>query len=88
MRVDEYTERSETNAYIAATIFVEKESHKGIVIGHGGEMLKKIGTAARIQIEKMSGRKIFLELRIKVNKNWRNDPDTLRLLGYISHEED
>jgi GTPase len=88
VRVDEYTERSETTAYIAATIFVEKESHKGIVIGHGGEMLKKIGSAARREIETMSGRKIFLELRVKVNKNWRDNPDTLRLLGYASREEE
>jgi GTPase len=88
VRVDEYTERSETNAFIAATIFVEKESQKGIVIGHGGEMLKKIGSAARREIETMSGRKIFLELRVKVDKNWRNNLDTLRLLGYAAHDKE
>lgn len=87
IRVDQYQERSETNAYIEATIFVERESHKGIVIGQGAEMLKRIGTRARQEIESMSGRKIYLELRVKVNKNWRNSPDALRLLGYTSSKE-
>ena len=59
-----------------------QESHKGIVIGQKAEMLKKIGITARASIEEMSGRKVFLELRVKVNKNWRNSPDALRLLGY------
>ena len=87
VRVDQYQERSETQAYIEATLFVERESHKGIVIGQGAEMLKKIGTRARQEIEAMSGRKVFLELRVKVNKNWRNSPDALRLLGYTSSKE-
>jgi GTP-binding protein Era len=87
VRVDEFTERGETGAHIHATLFVEKESHKGIVIGQGGEMLKKIGMAARQEIEKMSGRKVFLELRVKVNKNWRSSMDALRLMGY-SHKEE
>ena len=87
VRIDEFTERGETGAHIHATLFVEKESHKGIVIGQGGEMLKKIGTEARQEIEKMSGRKVFLELRVKVNKNWRSNVDALRLMGY-SHKED
>jgi GTP-binding protein Era len=82
VRMDEYKERDAENAFIAATIFVEKESHKGIVIGKGGVMLKQIGTTARKEIENMSGRKIFLELRVKVNKNWRNDPNALKWLGY------
>jgi GTP-binding protein Era len=82
VRIDEYTERDETGAYIAATIFVEKESHKPILIGQGGVMLKKIGSAARLQIEKMSGRKVFLELRVKVQKNWRDDEKTLYNFGF------
>jgi GTP-binding protein Era len=88
VRVDEFLEQSETNAHITATIMVERESHKGIVIGKGGEMIKKIGTSARQEIEKMSGRKVFLELRVKVNKNWRNDQELLRLLGYELEEKD
>ncbi len=87
VRMDEFTERNETGAYIVATLFVERESHKGIVIGHGGEMLKKIGSDARKAIEEMSGRKVYLELRVKVNKNWRNNPQALKLFGYTSEKE-
>lgn len=82
IRIDEFTERGERGAYIAATVFVERESHKGIVIGEGGAMLKKIGSAARAEIEAMSGRKVFLELRVKVEKDWRDDENTLRRFGY------
>ena len=82
VRIDEYTERNAHGAFIAATIFVERESHKPILIGKGGAMLKKIGSLARQEIETMSGRKIFLQLRVKVSKNWRNDENALRLLGF------
>jgi GTP-binding protein Era len=82
VRLDEFTERGEKGAFIAATLFVERESQKGIVIGEGGTMLKKIGSAARKEIEAMSGRKVFLELRVKVAKNWRDDEDALRRFGY------
>ncbi len=82
VRIDEFTERGEEGAYIAATIFVERESQKGIAIGRGGEMLKKIGTTARQQIEEMSGRKVFLELRVKVLKEWRKDEKAMQRFGY------
>lgn len=82
VRIDQFTERGDHGAYIEATIFVERESQKGIVIGKGGKMLKRIGTAARLEIEAMSGRKIFLQLRVKVRKNWRNDKNVLRWFGY------
>jgi len=82
VRVDEYIERGEAGARITATIFVEKDSQKGIVIGKGAEMLKSIGSGARVAIEAMSGRKVYLELRVKVNKNWRSNPDFLRQMGY------
>ena len=82
VRLDEFTERNEHGAYIAATIFVERESQKGIVIGEGGLMIKKIGTAARQQIEEMSGRKVRVDLRVKVAGNWRNNEDKLRQFGY------
>jgi len=82
IRVDQYIERDEHGAYIEATIFVERDSHKGIVIGQGGLMLKKIGSAARKEIEKMSSRKVFLRLRVKVRKNWRNDEKVLRWFGF------
>lgn len=82
IRIDQFTERNEHGAYIEATIFVEKESHKGIVIGKSGSMLKKIGTAARKEIEAMSGRNVFLRLRVKVRKNWRDNENVLRRFGY------
>ena len=82
IRVDEFTERGEKGAYIAATLFVERDSQKGIVIGEGGKTLKKIGSAARKEIEAMSGRKVYLQLRVKVLKDWRNNEDYLRRFGY------
>ncbi|MBE3118053.1 MAG: GTPase Era, partial [Candidatus Atribacteria bacterium] len=82
VRMDEFTERGEEGAFISATLFVERDSQKGIVIGEGGAMLKKIGSAARKEIEAMSGRKVFLELRVKLSKNWRDDEDALRRFGY------
>ncbi len=84
VRVDEFSERDENTAYIHATIFVERESHKGMVIGKQGAMLKQIGTLARQEIEQMSGRSVFLELKVKVASNWRNDPFMLARFGYGS----
>jgi GTPase len=82
VRIDEFTERENGMLYIAATIFVERESQKGIVIGEGGKMLKQIGSSARKEIEEMGGRPVFLELRVKVLKDWRNNEEALRRLGY------
>jgi GTPase len=82
VRMDEFSERGNGNAYIAATLLVERDSQKGIVIGEKAAMLKKIGSAARKEIESMSGRKVFLELRVKVDKDWRDDENALRRLGY------
>jgi GTPase len=82
VRMDEFSERENGNAYIAATLLVERDSQKGIVIGEKAAMLKKIGSAARKEIESMSGRKVFLELRVKVAKDWRDDENALRRLGY------
>ena len=82
IRIDQFKERGEDGAYIEATLFVERESHKGIVIGEKGSMLKQIGTAARKEIEKMSGRRVFLQLRVKVRKNWRDDEKVLRWFGF------
>jgi GTP-binding protein Era len=83
VRIDEFTERENGMVYIGATIFVERESQKGIVIGEGGKMMKSIGSAARKQIEEMGGRKVFLELRVKVHKDWRDDVNALKQLGYV-----
>jgi len=82
VRIDEFTERGYEGAYIAATIFVERESQKGIAIGRGAEMLKRIGTTARRQIEEMSGRSVYLDLRVKVLKEWRKDEKAMRRFGY------
>lgn len=87
VRMDEFSERENGAAYIGATLLVERDSQKGIVIGKGAEMLKAIGSTARSEIENMSGRKVYLELRVKVNKNWRNDPFVLKLLGYGSDKK-
>jgi len=82
VRMDEYTERNDGSAYIEATIFVERDSQKGILIGEKGNMIKRVGSSARKEIESMSGRKVFLRLRVKVRKNWRNDLNALRLFGF------
>ncbi len=77
VRIDEYKDRNNHGAYIEATLFVERESQKGIVIGKGGSMLREIGSSARVEIEALTGRKVYLKLRVKVLKNWRNDPNAL-----------
>jgi len=82
VRVDEYQERGAGGARITATIFVERDSQKGIVIGRGGEMLKTIGTDARREIEAMSGRSCYLELRVRVLPEWRSDPKALAEFGF------
>lgn len=82
VRVDEFAERENGMLYIAATIFVERDSQKGILIGEGGRMMKTIGSQARKEIEEMGGRPLFLELRVKVLKDWRNDENAMLRLGY------
>jgi len=82
VRIDQFTERGERGAYIEATLFVEKETHKGIVIGGGGSMLKQIGSRARGEIEAMSDRKVYLDLHVKVRKNWRNKDGVLEGFGF------
>jgi len=67
---------------IAATIFVERDSQKGILIGKNGEDIKRVGTEARIDIEKFLGQKVFLELFVKVEKEWRRNENKLRRFGY------
>jgi GTP-binding protein Era len=68
-------------ARIYATIHVERETQKGIVIGKGGQLLKAIGTAARLDVEKLLGQKVFLELRVKVSPGWRDDDQALKNFG-------
>jgi GTPase len=67
---------------VHAVLYVERDSQKGIVIGKGGTRLREVGTAARGQIEKLLGTKVFLDLRVKVAKNWQRDPKQLGRLGF------
>jgi GTP-binding protein Era len=81
--IDEFRE-SETPVYIRATVFVERPSQKGIVIGEGGRSIKAIGTAARTKIESLVGARVFLDLHVKVLPRWRRDAPTLKRLGYFA----
>jgi GTPase len=67
---------------VHAVLYVERESQKGIVIGKGGARLREVGTAARGQIEKLLGTKVYLDLRVKIAKNWQRDPKQLGRLGF------
>lgn len=76
-------EEKEKNIHIMAVIYVERDSQKGILIGKGGAMLKKIGTEARKDIETFFDKKVFLEIFVKVEKDWRNKENKLKAFGYI-----
>jgi GTP-binding protein Era len=81
IEIESFKEESKLSR-IRALIHVARESQKGIIIGHKGVMLKKTGTEARIDMEDFFGRKVFLELYVKVSKDWRNKPDMLKRFGY------
>ncbi|PKN87806.1 MAG: GTPase Era [Chloroflexi bacterium HGW-Chloroflexi-8] len=87
VRLDEYKDRGDDKAYVMATLFVERESQKGILIGKQGSMIRDIGTTARQEIEALTGRQVFLDLRVKVHKNWRNNPEALNLMGYSTRDK-
>lgn len=76
-------DEAEKSIHIMATIFVERDSQKGILIGKGGSMLKKVGTAARKDIETFFDKRVYLELFVKVEPNWRNRENKLKAFGYI-----
>ena len=80
--IDELEKRSDNLIAVGATIYTERESQKGILIGKGGSMLKKVGQLARQEIENLLGSRVYLELWVKVRKNWRNRPDQLESFGY------
>lgn len=82
VEVDEFKERDDENIYIRATIFVERDSQKGIIIGAKGGMLKKIGQQARADLEKLLYCKIYLDLWVKVKPDWRNQDKALKQFGY------
>lgn len=81
--IEEFLEDPEKQRVtIRAVIYVERDSQKGIVIGKGGEMLKAVGTAARLELEGLIGTKVYLELWVKVKKDWRSDESLLTEVGY------
>ncbi len=80
--VDQFDERQTGTVHIAATIYVERDSQKGILIGSGGQMLKQISADARHSIQRLLDCKVFLEVWVKVRKNWREDDREVRRMGY------
>ncbi len=84
VQVEELTERTRPQRLdIRAAVFVEQESQKGILIGKGGAMLKRIGTEARRELERFFGIPVFLGLTVSVRRNWRRDPRALREFGFL-----
>ena len=79
--VEEFKEQ-DTNIRIRAVIYVERESQKGIIIGHRGVALKKVASEARKTLEKFFGKSIFIEIYVKVDKDWRNNSKRLEAYGY------
>ncbi len=79
----EFYHENTTPVHIGSIIYVERDTQKGIVIGKGGENLKRVGTEARRDIEAFLGKQIFLEMHVKVNKDWKNKPRELRRFGYL-----
>ena len=83
VEVTKFSEREDTGVIdLDVTIYCEKASHKGIIIGKGGEMLKRISSAARRDIEKFMGTKVYMETWVKVKENWRDNPNFIRSQGY------
>jgi len=86
--VESYQEREDGTHYVSAVIYVERDSQKGIVIGKGGEMIKRIGSEARTDLERATGSRIYLDLRVKVLKDWRKDDKLMTRLGYRPPKEE
>lgn len=86
VQVEKMVKESEERVHIEATIYIERDSQKGIIIGKQGSMLKKIGQLARKDIEMLLGSKVYLELWVKVQKDWRNKPNFIRQIGYREDE--
>lgn len=81
--IEEFADRPKKVTYIRATIYVERQSQKKIIVGHRGQMLKYIGEAARNDIQRLLGRHVYIELWVKVHENWRKDIQALKMLGYV-----
>jgi len=82
VEIEEFKEREAGKDFIKAIIFVERDSQKGIIIGENGKAIKRVGVIAREEIEKQIGRKVYLELWVKVMEKWRKDKGKLHRLGY------
>ncbi len=82
VEITRFAERDDEVIEVEATIYCEKKSHKGIIIGKGGEMLKKISTEARCDIERFMGAKVYLQTWVKVKENWRDNMNYIRSFGY------
>ncbi|MEB7810763.1 GTPase Era [Staphylococcus xylosus] len=87
VNVDRMVKEDEDRVRIEATIFVERDSQKGIVIGKGGKKLKEVGKRARLDIERLLGSKVYLELWVKVQKDWRNKVNFIRQMGYLEDRD-
>ena len=87
VNVDRMIKESEERVRMEATIFVERDSQKGIVIGKGGKKLKEVGKRARRDIEMLLGSKVYLELWVKVQKDWRNKVNFIRQMGYVEDQD-
>ena len=87
VNVDRMIKENEDRVRIEATIYVERDSQKGIVIGKGGKKLKEVGKRARHDIEMLLGSKVYLELWVKVQKDWRNKVNFIRQIGYIEDQD-
>ena len=87
VNVDRMIKEDEDRVRIEATIFVERDSQKGIVIGKGGKKLKEVGKRARQDIERLLGSKVYLELWVKVQRDWRNKVNFIRQMGYLEDQD-
>ena len=83
VEITKFTERDDEVIEVDATIYCEKNSHKGIIIGKGGAMLKKVSTSARQDMERFMGTKVFLQTWVKVKENWRDNPAAIQNFGYV-----
>ena len=83
VEITRFAEREDEVIEVEATIYCEKNSHKGIIIGKGGEMLKRASTLARQDMEKFMGTKVFLKTWVKVKENWRDNPAAIQNFGYV-----
>ena len=86
VEITRFAERDDEVIEVEATIYCEKSSHKGIIIGKGGSMLKKVSTLARQDMERFMGTKVYLQTWVKVKENWRDNPAAIQNFGYLQEQ--